>query len=259
MNTTSTSTRFALWRSPLALGPILVLAIFVFRSLTPMFDSIIAAISVALVIVIAFMLAGHRWAGLAFLILPVALFASPAGREFSFNLSAVDNTIWRWHSVVGLLAVGVGSVAAVFVAMGRRPSGARLLVTMAGGLGFGAVMIAAMAALFPHPGSGQSLAKSEIAALPVIDMLNYAYDVPELEANAGTPFKAVVKNVTNLPHTSTIESLDIDLYVPAGRYSIIEIRPDQVSPRGSKIAMYCTVGEHRALGMQRTLDISVVG
>ncbi len=84
----SMTNRFALWRSPLAGGPILVLLVFVFRSLTPMFDATVASISGVLSVVVAFMLAGQRWAGMAFLVLPIALFASPAGREFSFNLSA---------------------------------------------------------------------------------------------------------------------------------------------------------------------------
>jgi hypothetical protein len=261
--TSRSTNRFVLWRSPLALGPILVLGAFVFRSLTPLFDTTVALISGVLIVVVAFMLVGQRWSGFAFLVLPVALFTSPAGREFSFNLSAVDNPIWRWHSIVGLLSVGVGSVAAVFVARGRPPRNGhhrlRLVANMAGGVGLGGLMIVAMSALFPHPGFGQAMSNQKIDSLPVIEMLNYAYDVPKLQASAGNPFSAVVKNSTNLPHTITIESLDIDLYVPAGRFSVIEIGPDEVNPRGSRIPMYCTVGEHRTLGMERTLDLAVRG
>jgi hypothetical protein len=257
----SMTNRFALWRSPLAVGPILVLVVFVFRSLTPMFDATVASISGVLAVVVGFMLAGQRWACMAFLMLPIALFTSPAGREFSFNLSAVDDPIWRWHSIVGLLSVGVGCVAAVFVALGKAPPvgnrRAPLVASMAGGLGIGALMIVAMSALFPHPGFGQSLSNEKIVSLPEIEMLNYAYDFRELQATAGKTFTAVVKNSTNLPHTITIESLDIDLYVPAGRFSVIEIGPDDVGPSGSRIPMYCTVGDHRALGMERALDIAV--
>lgn len=164
----SMTNRFALWRSPLAGGPILVLLVFVFRSLTPMFDATVASISGVLIVVVAFMLAGQRWAGMAFLVLPIALFASPAGREFSFNLSAVDDPIWRWHSIVGLLSVGVGCVAAVFVALGRplRVGQRRApLVASLAGLGLGALMVLAMSALFPHPGYGQSLSSGKIDSL----------------------------------------------------------------------------------------------
>lgn len=96
-----------------------------------------------------------------------------------------------------------------------------------------------------------------VESLPEIELLNYAYDYPDLRVAEGTTFAAKVTNTTNLPHSVTIESLDIDLYVPAGRYSILEITPEQLQSIETNLSMYCTIGEHRDLGMSRTLDIAV--
>jgi hypothetical protein len=245
---------FALWQSPLAIGPVLFLGTFVMRSAFPAFDPLVFSITIALLAVVVCMFAGQRWAGAAFQVFPVALFTSPAGREFSFNLSAVDDRIWRWHAVVGLVSLGVGMVASVFVMLGRRPGGWTLGASLLGGAGIGALMVAAMAALFGHPGFGQTLSAQTIDSLPVIDMVNYAYDVPELNVQESKNFAIRVKNPSNLPHTITIDSLGIDLYVPAGRSSVLELTAEQMA---GPVPIYCTVGDHRALGMQRNLKFTV--
>ncbi len=195
-------------------------AVFLFRSITPFLDAIIALITAALIVVVGLMLVGQRWAGVAFFVFPVAVFASPAGREFSFSDTA--------HSE-------------------RDETG-----------GFGALMIVAINSMFPHPGFGQSLTPQAIDSLPVIEMLNYAYDLSELQVVEGETFRAVVNNSTNLPHSLTIDSLDIDVYVPAGRFSIIEIDPERIPGSDEGVPMVCTIGEHEVLGMQRALTVSVV-
>jgi hypothetical protein len=252
----SSPSRFALWRSPLAIGPVLFIIVFLYRSVTPFFDGIVTSISAGLIVVVAFMFAGHRWAGVAFAAFPIALFTSPAGREFSFNLSSVDDSIWRWHAIIGLLSLGVSSVAAVLVALGRVPRGPRLAASLAGGVAFGTLMIVAIDAMFPHPGFGRKLTSQTIASLPKIDMLNYAYDLPDLLVANGEGFIALVDNPSNLPHSLTIDSLGIDVYVPAGRYSILEITPEQLLGAEDGLHMYCTVGEHRMLGMERPLIVA---
>lgn len=251
------SAGFALWKSPLALGPVLFTGVFAYRSFVPMFDGIITAVTAGLIGVVTFMFVGQRWAGLAFLVFPVAVFTSPAGREFSFNLTAVDSPVWKWHSAIGLLSLGVSTLAAGFVAMGRPPRPIQLAGTLASGLGFGGVMIWTISALYPHPGFGRNVPTSALKSLPEIELLNYAYEYPDLRVAEGATFTAKVTNRTNLPHSLTIESLGIDVYIPAGRYSVVEITPEQLQSIETKLSMYCTIGEHRSLGMARTLDIAV--
>jgi hypothetical protein len=248
------STKFQMWRSPLAVGPVLFTVVFLIRSFTPMFDPLVFSIAAALAVVVAFMMTGQRWAGLAFYIFPVALFTSPAGREFSFNLSAVDNRLWRWHALVGLISLGIGCVAAGFVTIGHAPKRWPLTTGFAAGVGLGGLMIGAIGALFSHPGYGQTISTATRESLPVIEMLNYGYDVPELQLTENTAFAAVVQNSSNLPHTITIDSLDIDLYVPAGRSSVLELSPEQLTKGANAFPMYCTVGDHATLGMRRSIE-----
>jgi hypothetical protein len=248
---------FVLRKSPLAIGAILFAATFVMRSVMPMLDTIVLSITIALLVVVAFMFIGHRWAGLAFQAFPIALFTSPAGREFSFNLTAVDNSIWRWHAVIGLVSLGVSSVVAVYVMLGRAPRSRSLAATLVGGLAFGALMIAAISALYSHPGFGRSLSAETVDSLPVIEMVNYGYFAPDLRRTSEGGFAAVVKNPSNLPHTVTIDVLDIDLYVPAGRSSVLEITAQQMQVLTDQLPIYCTVGDHLALGMKDTLRLRV--
>jgi hypothetical protein len=250
-------TTFALWRSPLAIAPLVFLGVFVIRSVFPMFDSIVFSITVALVVVTAAMLIGQRWAGGAFLIFPVALFTSPAGREFAFNLSAIDNRMWRWHSIVGLVAMGITSVVAVFVMVGRQPRGSALAGNLAGGSALGALMIAALSALHGHPGFGQDLSAQTIDSLPAIDLLNYAYDVPDLKVTDAEGLTVRLDNPSNLPHSVTIDSLNINVFVPAGRSSVLELTAEQLRQERGQLPVYCIVGDHKALGMARTLEFKV--
>jgi hypothetical protein len=253
----ATRTRFALWRSPLAIAPLLFLGVFVIRSVFPVFDSIVFSITVALLVVTAAMFAGQRWAGGAFLVFPAALFTSPAGREFAFNLSAIDNRTWRWHAIVGLVAMGISCVAAVYVMLGRNPGGRQLAVSLAGGSVLGALMIASLSAIHGHPGFGQTLSAQAIASLPAIDLLNYAYDIPDLRVTGTEGLTLRVDNPTNLPHSLTIDSLDINVFVPAGRSSVLEISAEQLQQSQGQLPIYCIVGDHKALGMARTLGFSV--
>jgi hypothetical protein len=254
MNGLNSPSKFALWKSPLAIGPILFTTAFAVRSVTPALDSLVVSITVALAVVVGFMFAGQRWAGAAFLIFPVALFASPAGREFSFNLSSIDNRTWRVHAIVGLLGLGVSSVAAVFVMVGNKPRGRSLAAGLFAGAALGALMTAALATIYKHPAFGQDLTAQEIAALPVIEMLNYGYDIPDVQVRPNNGLVVRVNNSSDLPHTVTIDSLGINLYIPAGRFSVLQLTDDQVEFQDDRIPIYCTVGDHQTLGMKRTLD-----
>lgn len=161
-------------RAVLAVGPLVFAALFLFRSVRPVLDTTILAIGLALVVVTGGLLAGRRWAA-AYVIFPVAVFASPAGREFSFHLSAVDSDAWRWFAVVSLLALGLALGVVALVLLDRpvtKPAGG---ASLGGGLAVGFLMIVAIQAIEPHPAFGGELSDDEIAALPVIELVNFGY------------------------------------------------------------------------------------
>jgi hypothetical protein len=244
---------FRVRRSPLALAPLTFIAMFVIRSLIPIFDPIFASITVAMIVVVTFMFLGKRWSGLAFLVFPVALFTTPGGREFSFNLSSVDNTAWRWHAIVGLLSMGVGSVVAVQTIRDKPLLARSQLANGVGGLLLGVLMITGLSTLYPMASSSRSFTPTERTALPSISLLNYGIDIPDLRVRKRTDFHAVVRNPSDLPHTLTIAALNIEVYVPARRWAILEIGRDQL-PR-QPLLVYCTIADHRSLGMERTLEM----
>ncbi|MGB7877532.1 MAG: hypothetical protein WBL31_02135, partial [Ilumatobacteraceae bacterium] len=74
-----------------------------------------------------------------------------------------------------------------------------------------------------------------------------------VEAPAGEPYRARLDNASDLPHTFTIEALDIEVFVPAGRWAIIELDPDALAD--APLAVICTIGDHLAQGMASVIEI----
>ena len=239
----------ALWRTPLALAPVVFAVLFLVRSVTPVLDTTLLSIGALLVVVTGGLLVGRRWAALAYLIFPVAVFASPAGREFSFHLSAIDSAGWRWFAVLSLLSLGTSVGVVALVLLDRRPTLKMGTASVAGGLLLGGLMIVAIQALHSHPAFGDDLSDDEIAALPVIELVNYGYlaDGPITIPTGGT-FRAVLENPSDLPHTFTVEELDVEVYVPARRWAIVEL--DGSSIGGDEVEIICTIGDHLEQGMR---------
>ncbi|MEM9565814.1 MAG: cupredoxin domain-containing protein, partial [Actinomycetota bacterium] len=207
------------------------------------------------------------WLYLAF---PIALFTSPAIRELAFNLSAVDSVAWRWYSVVSLVSLGLATAGAILVGRhgrhGRRRPAAEAvaspdrsgdvgpvwLAAGGGGLVLGLAFLLLAPAVAGNPGFGRELSDDELAALPTIDLLNYRYDpgVVSVDASGITRFR--LENPTDVPHTVTIDAIDLEVWVPARRWSVIEFDAGELSER---LAFYCSVGDHRQLGMSGVLQV----
>jgi hypothetical protein len=84
-------------------------------------------------------------------------------------------------------------------------------------------------------------------------MLNYTYDPIVVEAGTDGVCRARLVNPSDAPHTFTIDSIDLEVYVPAGRWAVLELSPDDLT--GAPLAAICTIGDHLALGMAGTVEV----
>jgi hypothetical protein len=84
-------------------------------------------------------------------------------------------------------------------------------------------------------------------------MLNYAYDPVVVEAGEDGTYRARLVNDSDAPHTFTIESIDLEVYVPAGRWAVVELAPEDLA--GAPLAVICTIGDHLALGMAAVVEV----
>lgn len=235
------------------LGPVMFALLFLVRAVNPI-DPILAPIGVALVGATAFLATGRRLAGLVYLLFPIALFTSPAIQEISFNLGAIDSSAWRWHAVASLLALGPATATAVLVALRpRRPDGPVVLASIVAGATLGGLLLLAAPAVADHPSFGRDLSEVELAALPVIDLLNYRYDAAVITVEADGPQRFRLDNPTDVPHTVTIDAIDLEVWVPAGRWAVLEFDGGRLA---ESVAFYCSVGDHRDLGMSGLLEVA---
>ena len=249
------------FRSPsrwlLGLGPVALASLFLLRATTPAADPTLLGIFVVLLAGVAGLVAGSRIGAATVLLLSLALFQPMTAREFSFSLSAVDSDAWQIWAAASLVALGWSIVAAVVVLVrGERTDAVRVRhvgAQVAAGLGLGALLIAVFPAISPQPAFGQDLDDDEINRLPVIQLLNFGYDPVVVEAPAGEPYRARLDNASDLPHTFTIEALDIEVFVPAGRWAIIELDPDDLAD--APLAVICTIGDHLAQGMASVIEV----
>jgi hypothetical protein len=191
------------------------------------------------------------------MVLGLALLQPITAREFSFNLSAIDSDGWRAWAVASLLALGWSLIAALVVlAAGDRvdeASGRRAAGGVAAAFATGVALVAVFPVLSPQPGFGGDLDAAAIDALPVIELVNYRYEPIVVEAPRGETFRARLDNPSGLPHTFTIEALDLEVFVPAGRWAILEIEADAVA--AGPLPVVCTIGDHLSLGMAGVVEV----
>ncbi len=255
---TSTVARFRSWpRWVLGLGPITLAALFLVRATTPVIDATLVGIFVVLVACTVALIGGSRVGAAGVLVLGLALFQPITAREFSFSLGAIDSNAWRIWAVASLVALGWTLVAAVVVLVsGRRTDSVprrRLAATAAGGVVLGVALIAVFPALSPQPAFGRDLDADAIAALPVIEMRNFSFAPVVVDVASDETYRARVTNPSDLPHTLTIEALDIEVFVPAGRWAVLELEAGDLAD--APLSVICTIGDHLSLGMAGVIEL----
>jgi hypothetical protein len=254
------ATRFGSWqRWLLGLGPIGLASLFLVRATVPTVDPLLLSIFAVLVAGTVALIAGSRIGAAVVLALGVALFQPMTAREFSFSLSATDSDAWRLWAVASLMSLGWTIVAAIVVlAVGERTDAAppwRVGSLLGGGLALGIALVAMFPALSPQPAFGHGLDDESVAALPVIEMVNFAYDPVVVEAGTDAMYRARLVNPSDAPHTFTIEAIGLEVYVPAGRWAVLELAEDDLA--GAPLAVICTIGDHLALGMAGVVEVVV--
>ena len=252
------ASRFGSWRRwVLGVGPLGLAALFLVRATVPVIDSLLLSIFVVLVASTGALIAGSRLGAGVVLALGLALFQPMTAREFSFSLSATDSDVWRVWAVASLVSLGWTIVAAVAVlAVGDRTDAAppwRVGSLAGGGVALGMALLAVFPALAPQPAFGQDLAAESVEELEVIEMLNFAYDPVVVEAAGDGTYRARLVNPSDAPHTFTIESIDLEVFVPAGRWAVLELTEDDLA--GAPLAVICTIGDHLALGMAAVVEV----
>jgi hypothetical protein len=251
------ASRLGSWRRwLLGAGPIVLAALFLVRATTPVIDPLLLGIFVVLVAATIALVGGSRVGAGVVLVLGLALFQPTTAREFSFSLTAIDSDLWRVWAAASVVALGWTLVAAVAVlAAGDRVDDVgrgRLATGVAGALGLGAVLVAVFPMLSPQPAFGRDLDDAAIEAMPVIELVNFAYEPIVVDALPGETFRARLENPSDLPHTFTVEALDLEVYLPAGRWAIVEIGADAVG--SGPLAVVCTIGDHLSLGMAGVIE-----
>ena len=253
------ATRLGSWRRwMLGLGPVGLASLFLVRATVPAVDTLLLSIFVILAAGTVALIGGSRVGAAVVLALGVALFQPITAREFSFSLNATDSDAWRVWAVASLVSLGWTIVAAIVVlALGERTDAAppwRVGSLVGGGLALGVAFVATFPALSPQPAFGKGLDDDSVAALPVIEMVNFAYDPVVVEAGTDAPFRARVVNPSDAPHTFTIEAIDLEVYVPAGRWAVLELTQGDLA--GAPLTVICTIGDHLTLGMAGVVEVA---
>lgn len=238
----------------LGLGPLVLAGLFAARALSPAPDVMLLSIFGVLAVCSLGLMVGSRLGAGGVLLLSLSLFQPITAREFSFGLSSVDSVWWRFWAIASLVALGWSLVSAVVVLTGQAGGHVRSLAFVGGGLVVGVGLIPLFSAIAPQPGFGRDLDDEEIAALPVIEMLNYRYEPAVVRLGGDGIYRARVENPSSLPHNIVLDELDLEVFVPPGRWSIVEIDVAALSAAGP-LELYCSIGDHYDRGMLALLEV----
>lgn len=239
----------------LGAGAVLLAALFLMRGLVPVVDLTLLVIFLVLAGAAVATIGGSRVGAGVLMLLSLALFQPITAREFAFNLSSIDQPYWRWWAVASVVSLGLTIILAALTLIGVDLAADRRKVALAfvAGAALGVGLLPVFGALAPQPGFGRDLDDAEIASLPVIELLNYRYEPPIVSVSSDEVYRAKLLNPSDLPHTVTIDALDLEVFVPAERWSVIEI--DGGAMASLALELYCSVGDHRAQGMQAILEV----
>jgi hypothetical protein len=232
-----------------AIGPAVLAALLAGRTLLG--DGLAPAIglSVSAVLLGAAAISPRRdaWTVPGLLLGPIALLTTPAATELSFNLSRPDDRGWFALTIGLAIASGLCIAAAVTALTDRRMVHlAAPVIAGLGAIGFAGLLVT----LDPQPDLGRDLDATTRANLPEVQLLNFAYGLPSealvVESDGTMRLRARFSNPSDLPHTFTIDDLDVDVYVPAGRSADVDV---EIDPFDEPLRIHCTIGDHTELGM----------
>jgi hypothetical protein len=237
-----------------ALGPALLGALLAVRTLVG------AGLAPAIGLSIAAMLGGvaylaprrERWTAPLLLLGPIALVATPAGTELSFNLSHAGDRFWFVLTIAIAVSVGLCVAAAVCAVLDhhavRRSAGPIAILAAVG-------FVVGLMTLDPQPDLGRGLDAATRATLPEVTLVNFAYGLPAddliVDVDGRERLRALLDNPSDLPHTFTIDAVGVDVYVPAGRRTFVDIAIERTAAQ--PLSIHCAIGDHRDLGMVATL------
>jgi plastocyanin len=83
-----------------------------------------------------------------------------------------------------------------------------------------------------------------------IDQENFSFSPATLDGSAGQKITFTIKNVGSVPHTFTIDSMNIDVTVSPGSQSTVDV----TFPTSGTVEFYCKF--HKAMGMTGTLGVA---
>lgn len=238
-----------------ALGPALLGALLATRTIVGAGLAPAIGLSIAVMLGGVAYLAPRRdwWTAPLLLLGPLALVASPAGTELSFNLSHSRDRFWFVLTLAIAVAVGLCVAAAICVVLDnrvvRRSAG---LIAILAAVGFAVGLVT----LDPQPDLGRGLDAATRATLPEVALVNFAYGLPAgdliVAVDGRERLRVLLDNPSDLPHTFTIDAAGVDVYVPAGRRTFVDIAIERMD--AEPLSVHCAIGDHRDLGMVATLS-----
>ena len=83
-----------------------------------------------------------------------------------------------------------------------------------------------------------------------IDQANFSFSPSTLDGSAGQKITFTIKNVGSVPHTFTIDSMNIDVTVSPGSDTTVDV----TFPTSGTVEFYCKF--HKASGMTGTLGVA---
>ena len=82
-----------------------------------------------------------------------------------------------------------------------------------------------------------------------IDQANFSFTHSTIDGSAGQKITFTIKNMGSVPHTFTIDSMNIDVTVPPGSETTVDV----TFPTSGTVDFYCKF--HKSMGMTGTLEV----
>lgn len=118
------------------------------------------------------------------------------------------------------------------------------------GLPLGAVLGLVLVLALPQADDTGGLSGAQVAALPTVSMVDFAFEPGQLTVAEGQPVAFRFSNDGDGAHSFAVESLGIDVTVPAGRTRtvVVDLEP-------GTYPFVCSVGDHEEKGMAGRLTV----